>query len=109
MEDAGRRTEILTLNASKFKERSVPGEDKVNLLSPNSVRAFKRRLDPENRNLLALKHIDFDDYRTNAEVVYDVYRRVGWKPYIDMCANIIGSNSLCPLYYDADSDATQQA
>ena len=39
----------------------------------------------------------------------EVYNKVGWRPYIDMCCGVLGQNSLCPFYYDALSDATRQA
>ena len=41
-------------------------------------------------------------------VASHLYNRLGWKPGLDLCCNVTGSNSLAPLYYDAGPDALRQ-
>ena len=44
-----------------------------------------------------------------AEELGKLYVLVGWKAVVDMTCDIIGSNSLAPLYFDSMTDALLQA
>ena len=34
-----------------------------------------------------------------------LFVKIGWKAAVDMCCNIIGSNSLAPFYFDSMTDS----
>ena len=42
-------------------------------------------------------------------ILAEVYSRVGWKPAIDLCCSVTGSNACAPFYFDAMSDGLRQA
>ena len=39
------------------------------------------------------------------EVLGELYELVGWKAVVDLCCDVIGSNALAPLFFDAMTDA----
>jgi hypothetical protein len=69
--------------------------------------AFKHDLSPEDQRLFALKYTVDDNYKTNPGKLAQVYELVRWKPFLDMCSNVIGSNSTAPFYYDPMSEARE--
>ena len=46
---------------------------------------------------------------TRKQILSDIFKIVGWKPFIDLCCSVTGGNACAPLYYDAMSDALKQA
>ena len=63
----------------------------------------------EDRSKYALKHPRDDNYLTKNALLAKIYRKLGWKPTVDMCCTPGGGNSTGPFYYDAESDAFHQA
>ena len=55
--------------------------------------------------LRGLKHTELDDYVTEVKFLRALYRRIKWKPALDLCTNPIGSNALAPLFFSAMCDA----
>ena len=43
-----------------------------------------------------------------SKVLGELYELIGWKAVVDPCCNVIGSNALAPLYFDAMTDALLQ-
>lgn len=82
------------------------------LIGPNEHtkrRNFKDSLDSAERRLFALKYKYDDNYWTSPQVLVHIYEKVRWKPWIDICTDVLGINSSAPFYYDAMSDGTLQA
>jgi hypothetical protein len=73
------------------------------------VKHFKNGLSKEDQRLFALKYAVDDNYKTNPEILAQIYDKIKWKPAIDMCSNVIGSNSTAPFYFDPMSEAREQA
>ena len=63
----------------------------------------------EDRSKYALKHPSDDNYLTKNALLAKIFRKLGWKPTVDMCCTPGGGNATGPFYYDAESDAFHQA
>lgn len=63
----------------------------------------------EERLDFALKFPSEDNYMIVERLLAEIFIIVGWKPFIDMCCNSIGSNSCAPFFYCAQADGLKQA
>ena len=52
-----------------------------------------------------MRHPEDDNYQTKETQTAYVYWLARWKPIVDMCCDMVGSNAQAPFYYDAQSDA----
>ena len=49
-----------------------------------------------------------DNYRLNWSQFPILCQRAGFLPLLDMCCDVLGSNSMCPFFYSAAEDARKQ-
>ena len=63
----------------------------------------------EERSKYALKHPNDDNYLTKNALLAKIFRKLRWKPTVDICCTPGGGNATGPFYYDAESDALHQA
>ena len=49
-----------------------------------------------------------DNYMVNESQFLPLCLRARVLPLVDMCADVLGTNSMCPFFYSAREDATQQ-
>ena len=68
----------------------------------------KRRLHGVERLDYALRNPREDNYMTQARVLADAYKIVRWKPVIDLCCSVLGSNAVAPFYYSPLTNALKQ-
>ena len=66
-------------------------------------------LSDEDRRIYALKHPDDDNYLTNIIRLACIFKKLGWKPIVDIYCTPGGGNATAPFYYDPESDAFRQA
>ena len=69
---------------------------------------FKKKLTGNRRRLYALKFPREDNYMVKFEIISEVFILVGWKPFIDLCCNVIGSNALALFFFSGMTDALRQ-
>ena len=96
--------DILTSCRNRHEDLEIPDEP-AEESSATARRNFKKGLSNEDRSKYALKHPRDDNYLTKIALLASVFRKLGWKPTVDICCSPGGGNATGPFYYDPESDA----
>jgi len=88
-----------------WKSESIEGESELDFRNSSAKFNFKARLTPKDRNLFSLKRPADDNYMLKSRWLGEILRKVRWKPVLDICCNVLGTNALAPLYFDANSNS----
>ena len=96
--------DILTSCRNRHEDLEIPDEP-ADESSATARRNFKKGLSNEDRSKYALKHPRDDNYLTKIALLASVFRKLGWKPTVDICCSPGGGNATGPFYYDPESDA----
>ena len=95
---------MLSFNRDRYKNAEIPNEPAEDC-SATTKRNFKKSLNDEQRRIYALKHPNDDNYLTKITRLASIFKKLGWKPGIDICCVLGGGNATAPFYYDPESDA----
>ena len=108
LDDKQEVIEILESCRQRHEDIEIPDEPDEES-SATARRNFKKNLSGEDRSKYALKHPRDDNYLTKNALLARIYKKLGWKPVVDVFCTPGGGNATGPFYYDAESDAFHQA
>ena len=69
----------------------------------------KRYLSDQAIKQLCISVVTCDNYSFIDRFLRNTEARVGWCPVVDICSDVVGGNSLAPLFYCAFEDSTLQS
>ena len=96
---------LIVFYSEYWSAESIEGESEIDLSNVSVKIHFKAKLDPKDRNMFALKRPADDNYMLKSKWLGEILLKVRWKPVLDICCNVLGTNALAPLYFDANSNS----